>query len=140
MAWFEQPANLARLTATDGDGDGWLAQARAVEEELASLQQRLDEAADRYAAGELPVSMLSRIEQQLRPKIEQAQRALVPPISDENIRALVTAGDVRAAWAELALAEQRKIVKAVFDVRVQRTANRGQNAFEPERVLIAPRV
>jgi site-specific DNA recombinase len=142
LAWFEQPANLARLTATDGDGDGdgWLAQAHAVEEELASLQQRLDEAADRYAAGELPVSMLSRIEQQLRPRIEQAQRALVPPISDENIRALVTAGDVRAAWAELALAEQRRIVKAVFDVRVQRTANREQNAFEPERVLIAPRV
>ncbi len=140
LAWFEQPANLARLTATDGDGDGWLAQAHAVEEELASLQQRLDEAADRYAAGELPLATLSRIEQQLRPKIEQAQRALVPPISDENIRALVTAGDVRAAWDELVLAEQRKIVKAVFDVRVQRTANRGQNAFEPERVLIAPRV
>jgi len=138
LAWFEQPANLARLTATDGDG--WLAQAHAVEEELASLQQRLDEAADRYAAGELPLSMLTRVEQQLRPKIEQAQRALVPPISDENIRALVTAGDVRAAWDELALAEQRKILKAVFDVRVQRTANRGQNAFEPERVLIAPRV
>jgi hypothetical protein len=104
------------------------------------LQQRLDEAADRYAAGELPMSMLTRIETTLRPKIEQAQRALVPPISDENIRALVTTGDVRAAWAELPLAEQRKIIKAVFDVRVQRTANRGQNAFEPERVLIAPRV
>jgi DNA invertase Pin-like site-specific DNA recombinase len=142
LAWFEQPANVARLTATDGDGAGagWLDHAHAVEEELASLQQRLDEAADRYAAGELPLAMLSRIEQQLRPKIEQAQRALVPPISDENIRALVTAGDVRAAWAELALAEQRKIVKAVFDVRVQRTANRGQNAFEPARVLVAPRV
>ena len=126
--------------AGSDDGDGWLDHAHAVEEELASLQQRLDEAADRYAAGDLPVSMLSRIEQQLRPKIEQAQRALVPPISDENIRALVSAGDVRAAWAELALAEQRKIVKAVFDVRVQRTANRGQNAFEPERVLVAPRV
>jgi len=78
-------------------------------EELASLQQRLDEAADRYAAGELPLSMLTRVEQQLRPKIEQAQRALVPPISDENIRALVTAGDVRAAWDELALAEQRQV-------------------------------
>ena len=134
------PAYDEVATATDGDGAGWLDHAHAVEEELASLQQRLDEAADRYAAGELPVSMLTRIETTLRPKIEQAQRALVPPISDENIRALVTTGDVRAAWAELALAEQRKIIKAVFDVRVQRTANRGQNAFEPDRVLIAPRV
>lgn len=138
LAWFEQPANLARLTATDGEG--WLAQAHAAEEELASLQLRLDEAADRYAAGELALAMLARIEQQLRPKIDQAQRALVPPIADEHVRALVTAGDVRAAWACLALAEQRKIIKAIFDVRVQRTANRGQNSFEPERVLISPRV
>ena len=138
LAWFEQPANLARLTASDGDD--WLEQTHAVEQELASLQQRLDEAADRYAAGELPLATLTRIEQQLRPKIEQAQRALVPPISDDNIRALVTAGDVRAAWAELPLAEQRKIIKALFDVRVRCTANRGQNAFEPERVLIASRV
>ncbi len=138
LAWFEQPANLARLTATDGDD--WLQQAHTVEEELSGLQQRLDEAADRYAAGELALSMLTRIEQQLRPKIEQAQRALVPPITDDRIRALVTAGDVRASWSELALVEQRKIIKALFDVRVQRTANRGQNAFEPERVLITPRV
>ncbi|MHB2024895.1 MAG: hypothetical protein ACYCO3_16505 [Mycobacteriales bacterium] len=49
LAWFEQPANLARLTATDGDD--WLKQARAAEEELAGLQRRLDEAADHYAAG-----------------------------------------------------------------------------------------
>lgn len=138
LAWFEQPVNLARLTA--GDGDDWLERTRATEQELASLQQRLDEAADQYAAGKLPLNMLTRVEQQLRPKIEQAQRALVPPITDENILQLVTAGDVRTAWAELPLAEQRRIVKAVFDVRIQQTKNRGQNAFEPGRVLITPRV
>jgi len=65
---------------------------------------------------ELPLAMLTRIEQQLRPKIKQVRRALVPPITNAHIRILVTAADVRAAWAELSLAEQRKIVKAVFDV------------------------
>lgn len=136
LAWFEQPANLARLTASDDDD--WLTQTRAAEDELAGLQQRLDEAADRYAAGELP--MLTRIEQQLRPQIEQAQLALVPPVAEENILQLVTAAHIRAAWGKLPLADQRKIIKALFEVRIQRTANRGQNAFEPERVLITPRV
>lgn len=140
LTWFEQPANLARLTTSDGDGDDWLTQTHQAEQELASLQQRLDEAADQYAAGELPLAMLTRIEQQLRPKIEQAQRAMVPPITDERILQLVTAADIRAAWAGMPLAEQRKIIKTVFDVRIQRTANRGQNAFEPARVLITARV
>lgn len=43
------------------------------------------------------------------------------------------------AWARLPLAERRKIIKATFNVRIQQTKNRGQNAFEPERVLIEPR-
>ncbi len=137
LTWFEQPANLARLTATDGDD--WLTQTQAAEQQLASLQQRLDEVADQYAAGDLPLAMLTRVEQQLRPKIEQAQRAMVPPITDERILQLVTAADIRAAWAAMPLAEQRKIIKAVFDVRIQQTTNRGQNTFEPERVLITAR-
>ena len=58
----------------------------------------------------------------------------------DRIRALVTANDVRVAWDALALSEQRKIIKAAFDIRVQQTKNRGQNAFEPERVLIEPRL
>ncbi len=40
----------------------------------------------------------------------------------------------------LPLAEQRKIIRVIFDVRIQRTANHGQNEFGPERVLISPRV
>ena len=107
---------------------------------MEGLQQRLDEVADQYAAGTLPLSTLTRIEQTLRPQIEDARRGLVPPIADERVRALVTGGDVRAAWGELVLAERRKIIKAVFDVRIQQTKNRGQNAFEPERVLMEPRV
>lgn len=139
LSWFEQPANLARLTEHDGESD-WLEQSRAAEEAVEGLQQRLDEVADQYAAGTLPLSTLTRIEQTLRPQIEDARRGLVPPIADERVRALVTGGDVRAAWGELVLAERRKIIKAVFDVRIQQTKNRGQNAFEPERVLMEPRV
>ena len=137
LAWFAQPENLSRLTADD-EGR-WLDAAREAEEKLASLQTRLDEAAEQYAAGKLPLWTLTKIEHALRPQIEDAQRGLVPPITDDRIRALVTAPDIREAWAELPMAERRKIIKAGFDVRIQQTKNRGQNKFEPERVLIEPR-
>ena len=52
-------------------------------------------------------------------------------MTDERVRALVTAEDVPAAWAGLPLLERRKIIKATFNVRIQQTQNRGQSAFEP---------
>ena len=71
--------------------------------------------------------------------VAEAERALIPPITDDRIRALVTADDLRAAWLAMPLAEQRKVIKVGFIVRVQQTQNRGQNAFEPERVLMEQR-
>lgn len=108
LAWFAQPENLSRLTADD-DGH-WLNTAREAEERLTSLQTRLDEAAEQYAAGKLPLSTLTKIEHTLRPQIEDAQRGLVPPITDNRIRTLVTAPDIREAWAALPMAERRKII------------------------------
>lgn len=138
LSWFEQPANLARLTASD-DGSEWERRAGEAEEKRAALQTRLDEAIAQYTAGSLNLDTLTKVEQSLRPQIAEAERAMVPPITDERIRALVTAHDLRTAWAALTLADQRRIIKAAFDVRVQQTANRGQNTFEPERVLLEAR-
>lgn len=138
LAWFEQPVNLARLT-TEDDGTEWLAKVKVAENRRAELQARLDEAVAQYAAGGLNLDTLTKVEQTLRPQIAEAERDLIPPITDERIRALVTAADIRAAWKRLPLSEQRKIIKAAFDIRIQQTKNRGQNAFEPERVLLEPR-
>lgn len=113
--------------------------ADAAEQKRAALQERLDEAIEQYAAGNLRLDSLTKLEGALRPQIAEAEKALVPPVTDERIRALVTADDVPTAWAALPLAERRRIIKASFNVRIQRTQNRGQNAFEPERVLMEPR-
>jgi len=139
LAWFEQPVNLARLTAED-DGSEWLAKVKVAEDRRAELQARLDDAIAQYATGSLNLDTLTKVEQTLRPQIADAERDLIPPITDDRIRALVTAADVRAAWKQLPLSEQRKIIKAAFDIRIQQTKNRGQNAFEPEWVLLAPRI
>ncbi len=137
LAWFERPENIARLTG--GDGSEWLEKSNAAQKQRDSLQARLDEAIAQYTAGSLNLDTLTKIEHSLRPQIAEAERALIPPITDDRIRALVTADDLRAAWLAMPLAEQRKVIKVGFIVRVQQTQNRGQNAFEPERVLMEPR-
>ncbi|WP_137802890.1 recombinase family protein [Kocuria sp. 2SI] len=137
LEWFQNPANLGRLTG-DHDGD-WLKAADAAEQRRAALQARLDEAIDQYATGSLNLDTLTKLEAALRPQIAEAEQALIPPVTDERVRALVTAEDVPAAWAALPLAERRKIIKAAFNVRIRQTQNRGQNSFEVERVLIEPR-
>lgn len=137
LAWFESPENLARLTGDDGRE--WVAKADAAQDRRAALQTRLDEAIAQYTAGELNLDTLTKVEQTLRPQIAAAERELIPPITDARVKALVTAPDLRAAWSELSLAEQRAIIKAGFDIRIQQTQNRGQNAFEPGRVLMEPR-
>ncbi|WGH89968.1 hypothetical protein QDX23_07425 [Auritidibacter ignavus] len=103
------------------------------------MQQRLDKAIAQYTAGVLNLDTLTKVEQTLRPQVADAERALIPPITDERVRALVTASDLRAAWAEMPLVDRRKIIQAGFDIRIQQTQNRGQNKFEPERVLLEPR-
>lgn len=139
LAWFENPVNLARLTSGEDGGAEWLDAARAAEQRRRELQTRLDEAIGQYAEGKLRLDTLTKVESNLKAQIADAEREMVPPITDERIRRLITAPDVRAAWAELPLEERRKIIKAGFDVRIQQTTNRGQNVFETERVLMEPR-
>lgn len=137
LAWFERSENLARLTG--GDDAAWLERASEAEEEITALKTRLEDAAGQYAAGSLSMGMLTTIEQTLRPQIENAERALIPPIEDENARALATSGDVRATWAGMPLAVRRKPLKAMFDIRITQAKSQGQNAFDETRVHIEPR-
>lgn len=136
VEWFAHPANIALLTADDID---WSERMEQADARVRELQARLDEAADQYAAGAITLPTLTRVESTLRPQIEEAQRAGVPPIVDDGIRALATAEDVRAAWEATAFEERRRIIKAVFEVRIMRAPVNGSKTIQPERVLITAR-
>ncbi|MBN9375877.1 MAG: recombinase family protein [Cellulomonas sp.] len=137
VAWFSRQENIAMLTA---EGEDWAARSTQAELRVVELQTRLDEATDQYAAGAVTLATLSRVEATLRPQIEQAQRAAVPPVGDDGIRALVTADDIRAAWEATDLREKRRILKAVFEIRITKAPRLGSRTMQPERVLITPRV
>jgi len=136
VAWFGRPENIAMLIADDA---AWADRASEAELRLVELQARLDEAADRYAAGAITLSTLSRVEATLRPQIDEAQKSTVPPITDDGIRALVTSSDVEAAWNSTGLEERRRIIKAVFEIRIMQAPVKGRKSFQPERVVITPR-
>lgn len=136
VEWFSQSANIALLTADDID---WSARMQEADTRVRELQTRLDEANDLFATGSIAQQSLARIEATLRPQIEEAQRAGVPPIVDDGVRVLATAADVRAAWEATSFEERRRIIKAVFEVRIKQSPVKGSKTFQPERVLITPR-
>lgn len=136
VAWLSTPENIASLMAEDDD---WVERCAQAERKAAELQARLDEATDRFGEGAISFGVLSRLESTLRPQIEEALREAVPVIVDDGIRALMTAEDVQAAWDETDLQERRRIIKAIFEIRIMQAPARGPNNVQPERVVITPR-
>ena len=72
--------------------------------------------------------------------IEHARYQLALPIVDRAIRDLVNAEDISITWNGLPFSEQRRIIKALFEVRITPAPRRsGGGAFHPERVVITAR-
>lgn len=136
VAWLSTPENIASLMAEDDD---WVERCAQAERRAAELQARLDEATDQFGEGAISFGVLSRLETTLRPQIEEALREAVPVIVDDGIRALMTAEDVQSAWDETDLQERRRILKAIFEIRIMQAPVRGPNNVQPERVIIIPR-
>ncbi|MGY4843245.1 recombinase family protein [Kocuria sp. KD4] len=137
LAWLSRPANAALLI---GEDDEWVSQSVGAREHLAKLEARLQEAIDGCANGDVSLGLLSGIEKKLVPMIERARHQLALPIVDRAIRDLVNAEDISIAWNGLAFAEQRRITKALFGVRITPAPRRSAGgAFQHERVVITAR-
>ncbi|SJM62797.1 cassette chromosome recombinase A [Agrococcus casei LMG 22410] len=126
------------MTVLAGPDDDWNDRVREAEERLAALRYRLDEAAEQYAEGAISLAMLSNVEQRLNPQIEQAAREAVPPVADAAVLDLISADDVRAAWERLDLLEQRRLIKMLLEIRIEKSQLMG-GIFDYGRIKIAPR-
>jgi DNA invertase Pin-like site-specific DNA recombinase len=108
--------------------------------EAAEMRQRLDGAADKYAAGEISPSMLAKVEANLTPKIKAAEKraraAAVPP----NLDALAGEG-VDARWDALTIEQRREVVRVLVHVTVLPTTKpKGTRGFDPDAVKLEWRV
>ncbi len=122
--------DLLRPAADDGDGAGDFAELRA-------LRGWLDDAADDYSDGVIDREQLRRITVNLRPRLEEAETALrsAPGPLPPELRDLVEAGDVLAAWQALTLAAQRGVLDVLCGVILLPT--RQGAGFDPASVRIA---
>src|SRR5690606_3880646 len=135
LGWLSKPESLAVIA---GPSENWHDRIKEAEALVARLRQRLDEAAEEYAAGRISLAMLSSIEKRLNPEIEQVVKATVPPVPDNEVVRLMQAEDIEAAWERLDLLEKRRIIKLLLDIRVTKAPQLG-GKFDPNRIKIAPR-
>ena len=101
---------------------------------VAELEAKLEEAADQFAAGELSVSMLSKVEQRLAPLIAEARRvqrqAAVPMDID------VPETGLEAWWDGLDRSVAREVVSALISSVVINRTRRGARSFDPASIEI----
>lgn len=136
IGWLSTPENLAILSDPE---EQWIDRVKEAQELVTELQRRLDEAAKEYAEGRISLSMLSNVEQRLTPQIEQASKAAVPPVTDENLATLLQADDIEQAWHDLGLVDRRHILKALLDIRIEKAPQMG-GKFHTGRIGITPRL
>jgi len=108
--------------------------------EAAEMRQRINDAADKFASGQISSSTLAKIETNLTPKIRAAEKraraAAVPP----NLAALTGEG-VDERWDTLSIEQQREIVRLLLDVTVMPdTRPKGSRGFDPDAVKLEWRV
>lgn len=135
MGWLTTPEYLALLSDPE---DEWLDRVKEAQAVVTELQRRLDEVAAEYADGHISLTMLTNIEQRLTPQIEQASKAAIPPITDENLASILAAEDIETAWEQLGIVAQRQLLKSLLEIRIIKPPQRG-GIFDTSRIKVAPR-
>jgi DNA invertase Pin-like site-specific DNA recombinase len=109
--------------------------ARSVEAhtEADTLRGRLDDAATRFALGEISSMMLAKIEQQLTPQIEALDReARAVPGLDIDVPAV----GLGEWWEGLEPGVRREIVNTLFRAVVVNPVGKGQRVFQPSAIAV----
>lgn len=135
LGWLSKPESLAVILGPD---DNWNERVREAQDHVAALRRRLADAAGEYAQGRISMTMLADVEERLKPEIERAAKAAVPPVADRQLLALIQTKDLDAAWEALDLVEKRRMLKMLLDIRIEKAKTMG-GRFDPARIKITPR-
>jgi DNA invertase Pin-like site-specific DNA recombinase len=128
-------ARLAKPDAKDLLVDGGQAdKAQAAAWRVQELQDRLNDAAEAYAAGVITMAQLTTINTTIKPKLEEAQAEAASPSRAKVLGDLVISRDPAEVW-EMLSADQRRAVAALL-VNVTIMPTRHGAIFDPESVRI----
>jgi DNA invertase Pin-like site-specific DNA recombinase len=131
VRFLSEPGAAAAIRG--GPADAEVDEARA---EADRLRRQLDDALHEFTAGRMSATLLARVEADLRPKIETAEKQTrkVPiPLAID-----VPDTDVAGWWEnELSPEQRREIVGSLLAAVVIRPTTRGSRRFDPRSVEIA---
>ncbi|MFC6467815.1 recombinase family protein [Gordonia humi] len=120
------------LTPTDDAVDH-----KALNDNRDGLTARLDEAAGLFADGVLTASQLATITTELREQLAAIDRQLAASDELPELRELLDADDIDAAWIDLHVEKRNRIIKSLLRVEVYRMSSRGiKRVFDPSKVAL----
>lgn len=122
---LESPDVLKLLAAAQQDSADAFEEAR-------KLRERLDEAIEKAADGELSTDTLAKMEAKLKPKIAAAERRARAAIKSPVVQRLA-GPQARELWADLRMADKREAVRALVEVRIFQ-GGKGTRVLNPRRI------
>jgi hypothetical protein len=132
-------ARLSRDDATELLRDDNRPDVEAARSEVRVLRLRLDQSATEFADGVLTASQLRTMTERLRHKIATIEAQMADAGRTDVLGPLVQASDVRKVWEALGTARQRVVIDALMTIKIM-SAGQGRRPFDPETVIIEPRV
>ncbi|MFD9445016.1 recombinase family protein [Streptomyces sp. NPDC060001] len=136
LAWLGSAATRAFFQS--GDQEKRAERARV---QKAALEKQLEEAQERAttfrADGVTPmlsVASLSAMEERLLPLIRAAKEAAGEIAAPPLVKHLIESSDRDTAWGELTIEQQRTVLRAVVNIRLNKARARGVRSIEPGRI------
>jgi site-specific DNA recombinase len=109
-------------------------QAHAAAARVQELHDRLNDAAEAYAAGAITLAQLTTINAAVRPKLDQAQTDAASPDRAKVLGDLVKATDPATVWERMTPDRRRAVVGMLVEIRIMPT--RKGPPFDPKSVKI----
>ena len=135
LAYLEQPGVLAALSEGLGR-DGRDEERRSLAERADGLRRRRDAAAESYALGKMPLATLERVTESITAELEDVEKRQVALVSDGALSAVLTGGDIRAAWEAASTDQRRAVIDALCTVTLLPTPRVASRRFDPSTVRI----
>jgi hypothetical protein len=132
-------ARLSRPDAVELLTDNERPDIEALRSEAAAHRARLDELASEFADGVLTASQLRTATSKLRSKLSAIEARMADAGRVDVFGPLVGAANVRAVWGALSTNRKRVVIDALMIIKLM-PPGRGRRIFDPETVIITPRM
>jgi DNA invertase Pin-like site-specific DNA recombinase len=109
---------------------------KALEGQLADARERAATFDEETGEPRLSVASLATLEAALLPQIRKAREASEVVQAPPLLQGLLGTEDVDERWEELSIEQQRTVVRACVNVRLNRARARGVRSIEPGRITL----